>query len=251
MDDLFPCVSQLRAEGRLGVDPFKVPKIHRDHVDRLQAVGCTGRHHSRTGEEQFKGPGCARCANIGGVIFTAENQTVQARMRGELPEIQDRPGRLHTQQHADRVDRPAVCQFRCFDLSAGPLDLFQCLHFWHNDPVRAEGQDSLNIFRLQPRANRVDAHQLFGSAKGQLLQGSSDAPARITFAVQRHPVFHVHGYAVHVEREGFFDLMTVITGHVEQGTSCTHGVSNRANYAMNRYNHGKNPCITTPGPYIW
>ena len=95
-----------------------------------------------------------------------------------------------------------------------------------------EGKDRLNIFRFKARADRVDAHQLFGSAKGQVVQCSRDVPARFGFPVHRHTVFHVHADAIHVQGEGFFDLMPVIAGHVEQGTSSTHVGSSRVNYAM-------------------
>ena len=123
------------------------------------------------------------------------------------------------------MDRPAVGQFRRFDLLTRPLDLFQTLDFWYDHPIRTERQDRFDILGLQPGTDSVDAGQLFGAAKTQLAQCCRDGPARFGFAVQRHPVFHVHTDAVHVQRQGFFDLMPVISGHVKQGTSCAHMAS--------------------------
>ena len=75
-------------------------------------------------------------------------------------------------------------------------------------------------------ANRVfPADQLLAETKVQVAQRRRDAPARGGFSVQRHPVFQVHADAVHTQRQGFFDFMPVVAGHVKQSTSCTHEIS--------------------------
>jgi hypothetical protein len=92
---------------------------------------------------------------------------------------------------------------------------------------RAEGQHCLDILALEPGAGRIDPDQLLGAAEIQYAQRCGDALASFGFTVERHPVFHVHADAVHPQGEGFFDLMPVMAGHVEQGAAWMHGFNYR------------------------
>ena len=48
--------------------------------------------------------------------------------------------------------------------------------------------------------------------------------ARLRLAILRHAVFHVEANAVGMQGEGFFYLVAVIAGDIEQGTTRMHAL---------------------------
>ncbi len=83
-------------------------------------------------------------------------------------------------------------------------------------------QDGGNVIHLKTRTDRVDADEALGCAVLKFCQGEGNAGTRLNLVILSNAVFQVEAGAINSAREGFFDLVAIIAGDIQEGAAGMH-----------------------------